>query len=123
MMFTVTRDAMITLDGRKADLDDLKPGFTARVQASGLGTGGSTTSGTGTSGRDKGTTDKDSRDKGTSGTGTSGTGTSGRDKDSGVGREGGTTGRMMSAVRIEAFSRSGDKGGRDTGRTGGTEKP
>jgi len=114
MTFNVTRDAMITLDGRRADLNDLKPGFMARVQTSAAGAGGTTTSGTGTSGTGAGSRDKDARDKGARDKGTTDKGTT--DKDSrdrgGIGKEGGTTGRMMTVVRIEAFSRSADKGGR-----------
>jgi len=99
MTFTLSRDAKITLDGKTAELKDLKSGQYARVYVAGkTGTGSSGT------GKDTGGTGKD----------TAGTGKATADKDTtGTGRDT----KVMMAQRIEASTKAFPKG---TG-TGGTE--
>lgn len=97
----VAENAQITLDGKKAELRDLRQNQFARVslRQSDRGTGG-----------DKGTTGKGTEgDKGTTGKGTEGN-KSGAEKGTGAGNVGG---RNMTVDRIDAFSK---EPGKETGK-------
>jgi len=94
MTFTLNDKARISLDGKEATFRDLKMGLYARVHT-----------GSGTSGSTGGTKDKST------------TGGTAADRDK---TGSGSTGRMMTATRIEAFSKAPARTG--TGSGAGTGK-